>query len=202
MSSAFRRINSFWNVGLGHLFEHYDAALFGFLSPFLAPLIFPEHAPITALIFTYAIIPLGMLARPIGSLVFGFIGDVYGRRHALFLTFTGMAFVAACMACVPTYRQVGWLAPLIFCLCKVLQNFFAAGETVGGAIFLLESTPEKRHDILSGLYGASTMGGHLLASLGVFLLSYYHCIDKGWRWLYLCGCITALFGCAVRYVAP
>jgi MHS family proline/betaine transporter-like MFS transporter len=192
----------FWNTCLGNLFEHYDTALFGLLSPFLAPLIFPEKDPITALILTYAMIPLGMLARPIGSLVFGYIGDVYGRNYALFLTLAGMAVVSGGIALSPTYSQVGLLAPLIFCLGRILQNFLAAGETMGGAIFLLENSPEKRHDLLSSLYNASTMGGHLLASLGVFLLARYNFIDPGWRLLYLCGCVTALFGCLFRHSSP
>ncbi|MCP5506776.1 MAG: MFS transporter [Chlamydiales bacterium] len=187
-----------WNACLGNLFEHYDTALFGFLSPFLAPLIFPDKEPIVALILTYAIIPLGMLARPIGSLVFGYIGDVYGRKQALFLTLAGMSFVSGCIAFTPTYSQAGILAPIIFCIGRALQNFLAAGETMGGAIFLLENSSEKRHDLFSSLYSASTMGGHLLASLGVFLLSSYNLTDPGWRFLYLCGCITALFGCLIR----
>lgn len=187
-----------WNACLGNLFEHYDTALFGFLSPFLAPLIFPEQDPITALIMTYAIIPLGMLARPLGSLVFGYIGDIYGRRHALFLTLAGMSFVSGCIALSPTYLQAGILAPIIFFIGRALQNFLAAGETMGGAIFLLENTSEKHHDLLGSLYSASAMGGHLLASLGVFLLSLYGSVDPGWRFLYLCGCITALFGCMIR----
>jgi len=187
-----------WNACLGNLFEHYDTALFGFLSPFLAPLVFPDREPIVALILTYAIIPLGMLARPLGSLVFGYIGDVYGRNHALFLTLAGMAFVSGCIAFSPTYSQAGILAPIIFCIGRALQNFLAAGETMGGAIFLLENSSEKRHDLFSSLYSASTMGGHLLASLGVFLLGYYNLTDPGWRFLYLCGCVTALFGCLIR----
>lgn len=187
-----------WNACLGNLFEHYDTALFGFLSPFLAPLIFPDKEPIVALILTYAIIPLGMLARPIGSLVFGYIGDVYGRKQALFLTLAGMSFVSGCIAFTPTYSQVGILAPIIFCIGRALQNFLAAGETMGGAIFLLENSSEKRHDLFSSLYSASTMGGHLLASLGVFLLGYYNLTTSGWRFLYLFGCITALFGCLIR----
>lgn len=187
-----------WNACLGNLFEHYDMALFGFLSPFLAPLIFPKHEPITALILTYAMIPLGMLARPLGSLVFGYIGDVYGRKHALFLTLTGMAIVSGCMAFIPTYWQVGMLAPLLFCLGRALQNFLSGGETIGGAIFLLENSSEKRHDLLSGLYSASTIGGHLLASFGVYLIGHYWEVDPGWRLLYLFGCVTALFGCMIR----
>lgn len=187
-----------WNACLGNLFEHYDTALFGFLSPFLAPLIFPDKEPIVALILTYAIIPLGMLARPIGSLVFGYIGDVYGRKQALFLTLAGMSFVSGCIAFTPTYSQAGILAPIIFCIGRALQNFLAAGETMGGAIFLLENSSEKRHDLFSSLYSASTMGGHLLASLGVFLLGYFNLTTSGWRFLYLFGCITALFGCLIR----
>jgi len=183
---------------LGNLFEHYDTALFGFLSPFLAPLIFPQKEPITALILTYAMLPLGMLARPLGALVFGYIGDMYGRGRALCLTLAGMAFVSGCIAFSPTYAEVGILAPLLFCLGRVLQNFLAAGETMGGAIFLLENSAEKKHDVLSSFYGASAIGGHLLASLGVVILARYNSVDPGWRFLYLCGCITALFGYMIR----
>lgn len=183
-----------WNACLGNLFEHYDTALFGFLSPFLAPLIFPEHDPITALILTYAIIPLGMLSRPLGALIFGYIGDLYGRKYALLLTLGGMAFVSGCIAFTPTYLQAGILSPIIFCLGRAAQNFFAAGETMGGAIFVLENLAEKRHDLFSSLFGASAMGGQLLAAFGVFLISQYFIIDPGWRILYLCGCITAFFG--------
>lgn len=187
-----------WNACLGNFFEHYDTALFGLLSPFLAPLIFPEHDQLTALILTYAIIPLGMLARPLGSLFFGYIGDVYGRNHALFLTLAGMSIVSACIALSPTYAQAGIISSIIFTLGRILQNFLAAGETMGGAIFLLENSPNKRHDLLSGLYGASSMGGHLLASFGVLMFSSYNAIDFGWRHLYLYGCVTAFFGCMIR----
>ncbi len=187
---------------LGNLFEHYDSALFGFLSPFLAPIIFPEQDPITALILTYAIIPLGLLARPLGSLVFGYIGDVYGRERALFLTLCGMAIVSVGMALIPTYSRVGLIAPLLFCIARGLQNFFASGETMGGAIYLLEHTSENRRDFTSGLYSASAMGGHLLASLGVYTLAHYQAVDPGWRILYVCGGITALFGCMIRYASP
>src|SRR5579872_3193363 len=183
---------------LGNLFEHFDTALFGFLSPFLAPLIFPEQEPITALILTYAMIPLGMLARPIGSLVFGYIGDRWGRKEALFLTLGGMALVSGGIALSPTFQQAGVLAPVLFCIGRLLQNFLAAGETMGGAIFLLENTQKKHHDLLSSFYNASTIGGILLASAGVSLLCFYNATEWGWRLLYLFGCLTGLFGCMVR----
>lgn len=183
---------------LGNLFQHYDAALFGVLSPFLAPLIFPEKEPIAALILTYTMIPLGMLARPIGSLFLGFIGDVYGRSKALFLALLGMALVSGAMAFSPAYSQVGMMSPVIFCVGRILQNFFSSGETMGGAIYLLENSSEKEHDLLSSFYSASTIGGILLASAGVSLLSHYQKIDSLWRLLYLFGCVMTLLGCMMR----
>lgn len=194
-----------WSACLGNLFEHYDTALLGFLSPFLAPLIFPQQEAITALALTYAIIPLGMLARPLGALVFGYIGDVYGRERSLFLTLAGMALISGCIAFTPTYVQAGAFAPILFFFGRACQNFVAAGETMGGAIFLLENTSEKRRDLMSSFYSASAMGGHLLASLGVYTISKYSIIEPGWRLLYLFGCLTALFGCFIRkhaYSAP
>lgn len=187
-----------WSACLGSFFEHYDSALFGFLSPFLAPLIFPEHDPIMALILTYAMIPLGMIARPLGALFFGYIGDRHSRENALFYTLGGMSLISGCIAFSPTYAEAGILSPLIFCLGRILQNFLAAGETMGGAIFLLENSPEKRHDMLSSLYNTTTIGGILLASGGVSLLSYFEAIVWGWRLLYLAGCLTAFFGFIIR----
>lgn len=191
-----------WSACLGNFFEHFETALFGFLSPFLAPLIFPDQEPLIALILTYAMIPLGMLARPLGALVFGYVGDVYSRSQALFLTLAGMSLVSGCIALSPTYEQAGVLAPIIFCLGRLMQNFFASGETMGGAIFLLENTSKNKHDLLSSLYNASTIGGILFASAGVSALYYYQVIDWGWRLLYMLGCLTAFFGCLIRWQAP
>lgn len=199
MSAKKLSATQIWSTYLGNFFEHYDTALFGFLSPFLAPLIFPNEQPITALILTYAIIPIGMIARPLGALFFGYIGDIYGRKTALFLTLSGMSIVSGCIALTPTYQQVGIAAPLIFCWGRFMQNFLSSGETMGGAIYLLENSPEERHDVLSSLYNTTTIAGILSASAGVALLGYYNAIDWGWRLLYIIGCLTAFFGFLIRY---
>lgn len=187
-----------WSMLLGNLFEHYDTALFSLLSPFFAPLFFPNKDPLTALILTYCIIPLGMIARPVGSLVFGYIGDTRGRERALFLALTGMAIVTACMGFMPTYSQVGFLAPAFLSLGRILQNFCAAGETIGGAIYLIENAPESEKDMTSSIFNASTIGGIILASFGVSMLCTFNVVNDCWRYLYFLGCITALFAIILR----
>lgn len=183
---------------LGNLFEHYDTALFSLLSPFLAPLFFPKQDPLMALLLTYAIIPLGMIARPIGALFFGYIGDTKGRKQALMLSLSGMAIVTACIGFIPTYQQAGVLAPVLLSFSRLLQNFFASGENVGGAIYLMEHSSDTQQDWLSGLFSASTVAGILLASFGVSVLCLLDVVYDYWRLLYYFGCLTALCAYGLR----
>lgn len=183
---------------LGNLFEHYDTALFALLSPFFAPLFFPKQDPIVALALTYAIIPLSMLARPLGSLIFGYIGDKHGRNEALTISLVGMAFITGCISLMPTYESVGFIAPILLSLGRFLQNFFSAGESIGGAIYLMESSMEQNHNKLSGYFSASTIAGILAASGAVSILCSLNKVEEYWRILYCIGCATAIFGGILR----
>lgn len=192
-----------WSMLLGNLFEHYDAALFSLLSPFLAPLFFPNQDPLTALILSYCMIPLGMIARPLGSLIFGYIGDVYGRKEALILSLLGMAIFTGMMGVLPTYHQIGILAPILLLIGRILQNFFAAGEIMGGAIYLIEcSSIESDKNMVSSLYNSSTVAGILLASIAVSIICLFDVVLQCWRILYFLGCFTAIFAFFLRVRIP
>ena len=193
-----RRVN-FFGIYLGNLFEHYDTALFSFLSPYFATIFFPNEDYLTALIMTFGIIPLSRIARPIGSLFFGYIGDVYGRMHSLFFSLLGMSIITSLMGLLPTYHQAGITAPLLLLLARVLQNFFAAGENIVGAIYFLEDiTEERKKDMTSSIYDTSTIAGILLASGLVALLYHFQFIEHGWRILYFIGLLTAIVGVILR----
>jgi MFS family permease len=184
---------------IGNILEHYDNALFGFLAPFVASLFFEKSDPLTALILTYAMLPLGILFRPLGSLFFGWIGDRYGRKPALCASLLGMAFVTVMMGCLPTYATAGIAAPILLAVCRVMQNFCAAGENVGGAVFLLEHTEGSQKDMLSSLYNAATIAGALIAAASVALCHVHFSEAPFWRWLYWSGGITALIAVPIRY---
>ncbi len=184
---------------VGNVLEHYDNALFGFLAPFLAPLFFADSDPLTSLIMTYGMLPLGMLTKPLGSIFFGWIGDTFGRRQALSLSLLGMAIVTMGIGFLPLYRDVGIVAPCLLALARMLQSFCMAGETVGGAIYVLENTKKEKQSLLSSIYDASTIAGILLASSLVTLFSSMGNIDEAWRYLFWGGSLTALFGLVLRF---
>ena len=175
---------------IGNIFEHYDNALFGLLAPFLAPLFFHSQDPFTALFLTYAMIPLGMIARPFGSLCFGLIADRIGRRQALFWALSGMASATIAIGLLPTSKEVGALAPILLGLLRLVQSFFAAGETTGGAVFVLEHTDRQKRSFISSVIDASSIGGILLASGIITLFSTQAAMEHTWRYLFWSGGIT------------
>lgn len=186
---------------IGNIFEHYDTALFGLLAPFIAPLFFYQKDPITALILTYAILPLGLLMRPLGSLFFGYIGDNFGRKQALFCSLSGMAFVTICMGFLPTFMEVGFWAPIFLASARMFQNFFAAGEYTGGAIFVIEHTEKTKRSLMSSLYDASSVIGILFASGLVAFFGSFSSIEEIWRYFFWGGGITGIIGLILRLKA-
>jgi MFS family permease len=185
-------------VLLGNFFEHYDTALYGFLAPVLATIFFPNLKNLEALILTYAAIPIGMLARPIGAVFFGFLSDTKGRRSALYYSLIGMSFISIFIAFIPTQLRLHFLTPLLFSLARILQNFFASAEVSMGGVFLVENVDSKKKDIISSLFAMSTIGGILLASFSVYFISKHFQIEKWWRVLYLLGALTGSFGLLLR----
>jgi MFS transporter, MHS family, proline/betaine transporter len=184
---------------IGNILEHYDNALFGLLAPFIAPLFFEKSDPLTALILTYGMLPLGILFRPLGALFFGWMGDRYGRKRALCSSLIGMAAATMIMGCLPTYASSGIYAPIFLALCRIVQNFCASGENVGGAVFILEHTQERQKNFVSSLYNASTIAGILIASALVAFCSIYFNNNDFWRWLYWTGGLTALIALPIRF---
>jgi MFS family permease len=185
-------MRSRYAIVIGNILEHYDRALYGFLAPLIVHRFLYSEEPLYALILSYAILPLSSLMRPLGAFVFGLISDRNGRITSLYFSLLGMGLSTALMGAVP-YSE-----PLLFAFLRMLQNFFAAGESPGAAIVLLEETQEKKRSFISSLYDVSSILGTFLASFLVYILSLYGCIESGWRMLYFFGGSTALLGLAFR----
>ena len=191
---------------VGNVLEWYDFALFGVLAPVIASHFFPSADPLAGLISSYTVFAIGFLARPLGGAIFGQIGDRFGRRQALVLSVVLMAVPTSLMGLLPTYQQVGILAPILLVLLRIVQGISTGGEFAGSIIFLVEQAPERR----GGLYGSianfgSMIGGLLGAGCGRLLseiLTPDAMQDWGWRVLFFSGILVGLFGLWARAGVP
>jgi MFS transporter, MHS family, proline/betaine transporter len=173
------------------------------LAPFIAVHFFPSADPLAGLINSYAVFAFGFLARPLGGLIFGLIGDRLGRRQALVFSVALMAVPTFLMGLLPTYQSVGILAPILLIVLRLVQGISAGGEFSGSIIFLVEQAPDHRR----GLYGSianfgAMIGGLLGAACGWLmaeLLSPEAMLEWGWRVPFLTGILVGLFGLWARF---
>jgi MFS family permease len=168
----------------GTVIEWYDFYLYALLTPFLAPLFFPADNPTTSLLSGFAVYGAGFAVRPFGALVFGRIGDVIGRKYAFLLTVSIMGAATFIVGVLPTYAQIGILAPTILVLLRLLQGLALGGEYGGAAIYVAEHAPDGKR----GLYTAwiqttATVG--MFAALGMILvtrLAFGEEAYRNWGW--------------------
>ncbi len=183
---------------IGNVLGHYDSMLFALLIPFLSPWFFGKQESLTALILTYLLLPLGMITRPLGAIFFGWMGDRFGRDRALFYALFGAALTMVGTGFLPTYREIGFLAPCLLALTRIIQSFCLAGAKIGAAIFVLEHTQIPKRNLVSSFYEASTMIGIVIASALVTFWGQQGWLEQGWRTLFFIGGGTGIAGIFLR----
>lgn len=187
---------------MGNFVEWFDYAAYGYLAAVIAVVFFPATDKTTGLLATFAVFAISFIVRPIGGIVWGHIGDRYGRRNALSLSILIMSGSTFCIAFLPTYAQVGMLAPLLLLLIRLVQGFSASGEYAGAAAFLAEYAPDKKRGFYTCLVPASTAAGLLFGSL--FAAGLYSQLDSeqlhswGWRLPFLLAAPLGLIGRYIR----
>lgn len=184
---------------IGNVLDHYDSALYVFLAPFLAPLFFPSADPVVGLILVYGIKSVGIVTRPLGAIIFGYIASRYRVKNVLALTLFGVSVCTFCIGIIPSYSTVGILAPVLLCILKAIQGVFASGEHSIASLFFIDQTREpKKHGRASSYYLCSTMGGTLLASYAAMLVSQSSNPEFYWRLAFLAGVFTGIIGLIIR----
>lgn len=180
----------------GNILEHYDKVLFSLVAPFIAPLYFPQSDPLVALILIY--LPIGAIARPLGALYWGKIGDREGRKKVLFLSILGMSLTMIFTGLLPTYSSCGIASAALLHLSRGLTCFFAAGEGVSASLILIEGTKEKFRPLMSSYYEMSSMLGIFLASLVITWISSQDKIVVAWRFLFIVSGTIGLLSFWIR----
>lgn len=197
-----RHLKSIIGSSIGNVMEWYDFGLFAVYSPLFSKLFFPTSSPQAGVIAIFSIFAAGFLCRPIGALLFGYLGDRQGRAKTLRLSILMISVPTLLIGCLPTFESAGLLAPILLTLIRLWQGISLGGEFSGNIIYLAEVAPQKRRGFFASLAGTGANIGILLATF-VSLSTSYFFADKGfetwgWRIPYLLSGFICLFIYATR----
>jgi len=187
---------------IGNTLEWYDFAVYGFLAPLIGKAFFPSDDPLASLLAAYGALAVGYASRPLGSIIFGHIGDRIGRKPALLLSVAVMGSATLGIAIVPTHAEIGTAAAAILVLLRSLQGISVAGEYSSSAVLLVEqSSPARRGLVGSWVVVGCNLGFLLGSAVGALvsnLLSETQMAAWGWRIPFLLGALIAAFAFLLR----
>jgi len=160
-------------ASVGSLLEFYEFMVFGFFTVVIGKLFFPPDLPEAVRTFqAFALYSLGFLLRPISGAIIGHLGDRFGRKKLFMMTVLLMALPTFLIGVLPTYAQIGILAPVLLLILRIVQGIALAGEFAGASVFVAEHVGKSRLGAASGfMLGASYVGFFVGAGSGAFLSS-------------------------------
>ncbi len=168
------RENSIFTViaasSMGTAFEWYDFFVFGTLVAIISKQFFAGAGETAGFIFALLAFAAGFAVRPLGALVFGWVGDKTGRKRAFLITVTVMGLATCAIGLLPTYAQAGVIAPILLITLRLLQGFAVGGEYGGAVIYVAEHAPAGKRGLFTGAIQSSASVG-LFGALGVILLT-------------------------------
>lgn len=188
---------------LGNGLEWYDYALYGHMAVTFSKLFFPASSSDLSLILTYLAFAAGFIARPAGAVLFGHIGDKYGRKKALVASMILMAIPTGCIGLLPTYDMIGIAAPILLLMIRILQGLSLGGAFSGSMSYVVEHAPKGRRGAIGSVTMLSLVLGFLLGSLVstvvASVLSPEDFNSWGWRLPFFLGIGIGFVGYYLRH---
>ena len=185
---------------VGNIVEYYDFGIYAVYAGVLGKMFFPSTDIFAQHILSFCVFAIGFFMRPLGGVFFGHIGDKYGRKTALTSSIIGMAASALLISMLPTYEQIGHLAPILLLCIRLFQGLCIGGGGTGSAIFVLEHMNGKKVGLVGSVVMASNMLGTLLANcIAIVIFHYMGDHDSSWRVGFFIGGVMGLIGLYMRY---
>src|ERR1700724_1249815 len=168
----------------GNVIEWYDFYIFGSLAAILSVKFFEKSHPVAALLSTIALFTAGFLVRPLGAFLFGWLGDVVGRKYTFLMTLVGMALGTGAIGLIPTFDQIGFAAPVILFLLRMIQGPCLGGQYGGAITYVAEHVSDERRGYYTGwLQTSPTLG--IVVSLFVIVATrtyFGNEVFDAWAW--------------------
>ncbi|MEZ6072836.1 MAG: MFS transporter [Pirellulales bacterium] len=191
---------------VGNVMEWYDFAVYGYFAATIGQQFFPSDDPTTSLIAAFGAFAAGFLMRPLGGVVFGHIGDRFGRKVALTLSVLAMAIPTFLIGVLPGHATLGAAAAVLLVLLRMIQGLSVGGEYTTSIVFLVEGSGRKHHGFAASWSGFGAVGGILLGSAvgAVVTASLPEEAIQNWAWRlpFLIGLLVGLTGLYVREHIP
>lgn len=190
----------------GNLMEWYDFAIYGYMVPIIGSLFFPSDDAVASILATFSAFAAGYLARPLGGVLFGHIGDRYGRKAVLNLSIMMMGLSTFAIGLLPDVSQIGVAAAGMLVCLRILQGISVGGEYTGSITFVLEHAPPNRRAFATSWIGVGGSLGFLIGS-GVGTVMHEVFTEEelrswAWRLPFLSGVLIAAVGYFIRRHAP
>lgn len=202
-SNDITRLRSIIGGALGNLVEWYDWYVYSAFALYFSSSFFPSGDRTLQLLQAAGIFALGFIMRPVGGWFFGSIGDRYGRKRAMVMSVIMMSVGSLIIALVPTYASIGYVAPMLLLMARLLQGLSVGGEYGVSATYLSEMATKERRGFYSSFQYVTLVGGQLLA-LGVQLILQFAVLTNeqlqqwGWRIPFFIGAMLSVFVFYIR----
>ena len=187
---------------VGNALEWYDFTIYAFFVPIIATQFFPNKDPSLSILATFGVFALGFLVRPLGAILFGYIGDHAGRKKALILSMIMMSFPTFLIGLLPNYNAVGMVAPLLLIGLRIIQGLAVSGELTTATVFLIEHADVNKRGLAGSLAMSGALVGMVLSSLFATsisaMVSDSQLASWGWRIPFLIGGLIGIMGLIVR----
>jgi len=200
---AERRIKAIFIGSVGNLVEWYDFYAYTAFALYFAPKFFPQQDPVVQQFNAAVLFAATFLMRPLGGWLFGFIADRYGRRLSLTLSVVCMCFGSLIIAVTPTYETIGFAAPAILALARVIEGLSLGGEYGASATYLSEVAHPRHRGFYSSFQYVTLIGGQLTAIIVLLLLQKVFLTPEelkewGWRIPFVIGAMLAIIAAVMR----
>jgi MHS family proline/betaine transporter-like MFS transporter len=169
-SSAAKK--SMFGTSVGNAMEWFDFGIYSFLAVIIGKVFFPEIDPSIQLIYAFATFAVAFIARPIGGMFFGMLGDRIGRKNVLAITMILMSVATLSIGLIPSFASIGIAAQILLLSARLVQGFSTGGEYAGAMTYLAETTPDKKRSFMASGLEVGTLVGFIAGAGLVTLLTY------------------------------
>lgn len=192
-------MKSLVSSSIGNVLEWYEYTLYAYFATVISKLFFPLENHFVAMLLTFSTFAIGLAARPIGGIIFGYMGDKYSRKQTLMITMLLMSIPTMFIGCLPTYEQIGFLAPLFLIMLRILQGVALGGEFGASCVYLFESVPQHKRGFFGSIALTGVGLGLVLSSCTIFMVESFVSEEAVYAYAWRLPFFISVIGSLVAY---